>query len=262
MDREQRADHEQGISRRTYLKGAVATGLTASFAGCINVNETFESSIVGLDPQWATSSAYVSADHRPTNNTYNRSGMYGSINVTAVSHAVTYEKEQTASGLTPAIGVLTTPIPTLAGQSIEGWNPFVGTSIQDLVEGENAKPLLEGLGIDIGGNVNWEAGPTHEVLDSDGMELMGSPVENYVLTHGVLRTGSTLRAVVLLIARVKRTDPHEVLVMGSSVEQVVEEGVGSESLRDEYAQPMQDAFSSPSESLQIIDPETDLAMFS
>ena len=250
-----------GISRRTYLKGVVATGLTAGLAGCININERFESSVVGLNPEWATSSAYVSADHRPTENTYEQSGTI-SARITAVSHAVTYEEEQNASGVTPAIGVLTTPIPTIIGQSVESWNPLVGTSIQDLVEGENAKALLEGLGVDVGQNVNWEAGPTHEVLDSDGMTLMGSSVEDYVLTHGVLRTGNTLRAVVLLIARVKRTDPNEVLVMGSSVVQVIEEGSGSESLREEYAQPMQEAFSSPSGNLKIIDPETDLAMFS
>jgi hypothetical protein len=251
------------MSRRTYLKGAVATGLTVSLAGCININERFESSVVGLNTEWATSSAYVSADHESAESTYQDSiFQIGDIRITAVSHAVTYEEERTASGVTPAIGVLTTPIPTIGGQPMAGYNPFAAASIQDLVEGENAKSLLEGLGVDVGGSVNWVEGPTHEVQDADGMTLMESPVENYVLTHGVLRRGNTLRAVLLLIARVKRNDPHEVLVMGSSVGKIVEEGVGSESLRDEYAQPMAEAFGSPAENLQIIDPATDLAMFS
>lgn len=256
-------DREGGMSRRTYLKGAVATGLAMSLAGCVNINESFESSVVGLDPEWATSSAYVTADHRSAVSTYQDTiFQIGSLRVTATSHAVTYEEEETASGVAPAIGMLTTPIPTIGGRPVEEYNPYAGTSIQRLVEGEHAKSLLEGLGVDVGRNVNWETGPTHEVQDAEGMTLMGSAVESYVLTHGVLRTGDTLRAVLLLAARTKRDDPHEVLLMGSSVQQVVEEGDGSDSLRDEHAQSMMEAFASPSGNIRVIDPQTDLAMFS
>jgi len=258
----EKSDHERGMNRRTYLKGAVATGLAMSLAGCININETFESSVVGLDPDWAGTSAYVSADHRAAESTYENRSQAGSLRIAAVSHAVTYEEAQTPSGVSPTLGVLTTPIPTIVGQKAADYNPFAVASIQELVEGENAKSLLEGLGVDVGRNVNWETGPTHEVQDSEGMTLMGSPVEDYVLTHGVLRTGDVLRAVLLLVARVEREDPNEVLLIGSSVEQVIEEGVGSESLRDEYAQSTKDAFGAPAGNLQVIDPGTDLATFS
>jgi hypothetical protein len=256
------SDREGGLSRRTYLKGAVATGLAVSLAGCLNINETFESSVVGLDPDWAGTSAYVSADHRAAESTYESSTQIGSLRIAAVSHAVTYEEAQTPSEVSSTLGVLTTPIPTIIGQKVADYNPVAVASIQELVDGENAKSLLEGLGVDVGRNVNWETGPAHEVLDAEGMTLMGSPVEDYVLTNGVLRTGDALRAVLLLVARVERDDPHEVLLIGSSVEQVIEEGVGSESLRDEYADSMKEAFGSPAGNIQVIDPQTDLAMFS
>lgn len=56
-------DGDGRMSRRTYLKGAAATGVALSLAGCIDL-ETVESTVIGLNPDWADSSGYVPADYQ------------------------------------------------------------------------------------------------------------------------------------------------------------------------------------------------------
>lgn len=243
--------------RRRYLKGVAATGVAASLAGC--VNETIASQIVGLDPEYAEST-YDSADHETATYTYHNMGL---ITVRFESHGVTYDTDQTAAGQSTGFGVFTTPV----GYSLlEIPNPLAQSSILDLLDGENAKTLLEGFGITVPGDVNWEEGPTQEEQDPGEMTILGNPVETCLVIHGVLRSGNTLRAVSLHVVRLTSErggfwEPNDLLFAGSSVQRLIEDVDELEAFRDDTEQMAQEQFDSGREQITLINPDSDLAGF-
>lgn len=258
-------------SRRTYLKGAAALGLSASLAGCTDLG-TWESTVVGFSPETATASGYVSADHRDVVKEQ-ETGSYR-FGYKVVSHAVGYEKDPASLGFDSpdteggaGFGTFTTPIPSVGPNSLRSFNPFVGASIPDLIGGgSTAKSLLKGFGVEVGANVNWVEGPTNNAKKIDELEILDSPFlngvetsnEEYIQSHGVLRSGGKLRAVLLHIARVEVGDSDEVLFAGRSLHQVVDEASALSGFRDEYDPSEYVDFSLRTGEIEEIDPETDL----
>lgn len=155
---------ERTCDRRTYLKTLVAAGATASLAGCVDLG-TFESSISAYEPSWASDSGYTTADYRRHERASGQDDRW-SIGVRLVSHAVTYSHDGSAAvdgEPTSGAGIFTTPT---KGGLIKQFNPFVGQSTDELLQGDAARLLLDGLGINVGNNWSWETGPTVESLDA------------------------------------------------------------------------------------------------
>lgn len=254
--------------RRTFLKGLVATGLTASLAGCtINVG-SYESSISAYAPDWARDAGYTSADHRRHERNLNGgSGGDGSVSVSYqgsfVSHAVTYAEDQPEDPTTEprrAVGTFTTPT---GSDVLRQFNPFVDQSIDDLLQGDAARLLLDGLGINVGANWSWESGPTVESLDADSVSLYDQSPDDYALAHGVVRTANVSRAVLIVAGQRERgrEADDEIILTGLSMQQVVEQGTGSADFRSEHGDQLIETFASSVGTVDEIDPDTDLADF-
>jgi len=249
-------------SRRTFLKGLAATGLTASLAGCVINIGSYESSISAYAPDWARGAGYTSADHGRHQRNLESNDQVGYAG-TFVSHAVTYTEEQPSDPTTEprrAVGTFTSPT---GGDLIRRFNPFVDQSIDDLLQGDAARLLLDGLGISVGGNWSWETGPTVESLDADSVSLYGQSPDDYVLTHGVVRTANVSRAVLIVAGRRERERDadDEIILTGLSMQQVVEGGTGPADFRSEYGDQLIEQFESSVDTIAEIDPDTDLADF-
>ena len=255
------SDGQRRYSRRTYLKGLAATGLAASLAGCINIG-TYESSISAYAPSWASESGYTGADHRRHVRNLGNPDDGWSLRGRFVSHAVTYSQDDLSGAdgePTNAAGTFTTPT---GGDLISQINPFVGQTIDELLQGDAARLLLDGLGIKVGSNWSWESGPTIESLDTEGVSLYGQPPEEYVLVHGVVGTANASRAVVIVGGRRERSgDADEIILTGLSWQQLVEKGTGSAQFRSEHGDQLIEEFESSVGTVDVIDPETDLADF-
>lgn len=168
-----------------------------------------------------------------------------------------YDKDE-QSGPTAGFGTFTTPIPTSVLGEHPGANPYAIQSIQRLLQSRTtARPLLEGIGVDVDSEVSWEE-RNHDELTARPSDLLGQNVDSYVLTNGVLRTGDERRAVLLLIARAKSSNPVEILFAGASLQQFVESGENSSSFREEYGQRIIDDFAPPMANITQIDPDGDL----
>jgi hypothetical protein len=260
----ERQDGERRIGRRTYLKGLAAVGLTTSLSGCLG---TFSSSVIGLEPAYAREQ-FDSAEHRTVSRTLVQDTRIMPASATLESQAMAYLQEESEEGeVTNGFGAFTSPILSeFAVSQLNGkQNPLVDRSIEQLfVAPETAEHLLEGFGIDVGSRVNWEEGPIHsdgKTTDIEGapIEVMESAVSEAGFTRGVLRDGDTLRAV--WISSFKAVENGfgvgEVTFVGSSLQQVVQEGVEMESLPDRKPASDSDLANANSQ-LQEIDPETDL----
>ena len=257
-----RSGGSRQFSRRTYLKGIAGVGLTTSLAGCVTNIGSYESSISAYAPDLVRDAGYTSADHQRHQRNIQTGGQIGYTG-TFVSHAVTYTEEQPSDPTTTprrAVGTFTTPT---GGDLIRSFNPFIGQSIEDLLQGDAAKLLLDGLGIKVGGNWSWETGPTVESLDADSVSLYGQSPDDYVLAHGVVRTSDVSRVVLIGAGRRERERDadDEIITTGISGQQVVEEGTGSADFRSEYGDALIQAFESWDGSIEEINPETDLAGF-
>lgn len=259
----ERTGGERQYSRRTYLKGLAAVGLTTTLAGCIDLG-THVSSISAYAPEWASGSDFTDADYRRHERNLG-SGSDGRISVsgTFVSHAVTYFEDEAAVGdaePTSAAGTFTSPT---GGDLIRGYNPFVGNTIDELLEGDAARLLLDGLGIKVGSGWSWASGPTIESLDTGGVALYGQTPDEYSLVHGVVGTANTSRAVVIVAAQMERErdGDDEIILTGLSMQQLVEEGTGSAQFRSEHGDQLIERFESSIDTVDEIDPDTDLADF-
>lgn len=250
---------EGTVGRRTYLKAVVATGLATSLAGCLGSFGPYEGSIVGLDHMWAQEFGHVNADHRRRAVTYTApSFLVGGGEITGVSHAVAYSTAETEDE--PTTGFGTVSFPSINPNALIGeQNPYVDMPIRELLQSENSRLVLKGLGVKVGANVEWVEGPTREPQQAGSMTVMGSSVEEYALIHGVVRTNGTYRAVMLAVARAKNDD--EALLVGSALQQVVEAGDDLASFRQENRDTALDNFAGSNENLKVIDPGIDLAGF-
>lgn len=252
----------QQLGRRTYLKGIAALGVTASLAGCFDIG-TYESSISAYDPDWARGSDFVVADYQKHVRELGTDGNSWSIRGTFVSHAVTYSPEESAgadANPTRAAGTFTTPT---GNEIVRSYNPFVGQTIDELLQGDAARLLLDGLGINVARNWSWETGPTVESPNADNVSLYGQRPEDYVLVHGVVRTGNVSRAVLIAAGRRERERDadDEIILTGLSMQQIVEEGAGSADFRSEHGDQLIEDFESSVGTVSEINPETDLVDF-
>jgi hypothetical protein len=250
------------FSRRKYLKGLAAVGVTASLAGCIDLG-SYESSISAYDPDWASETGYTDADHRRDVRNFRSGADPASIQASFGSHAVTYSQDDQSGAdgeQTNAAGTFTTPT---GGDIVRGFNPFVGQTIDELLQGDAARLLLDGLGINVASDWSWADGPTVESPNADDVSLYGQRPDDYALVHGVVRTGSVSRPVLIVAGRRERErdGDDEIILTGLSMQQIVEEGAGSADFRSEHGDQLIEEFESSVGTVREINPETDLADF-
>ncbi|GGO02631.1 DUF6517 family protein [Haloarcula pellucida] len=118
---------------------------------------------------------------------------------TEVTHArsATAEKQDAAEIDTAplSLGVLSTPVASVAGQSI---NTLAGLSLSDLLTNDQAESFLRSAGVG-DGSVEWARGPTR--LGTEAASLLGEPVT--METHAGILDESNPSVVYLHLARVE-----------------------------------------------------------